>query len=329
VRPYLSYAVAAGTAIGASAVAAVLIGLVAGGDLPGQSADTRASTAVVRAVGLEPAAAAAVSAAVFSVAAGPAAASGVSGAAPSASAGSAGGLNGATGADHVLNGERGAHSFYFTRGIYTDFGRGRSWRTTWDTDYPKADQQFLIVLRRLTNLDAYDSENAVALDDPELRRFPFLYMVEVGYMDLTPAEVTGLRSYLLAGGFAFIDDFWGTREWRNFEQQMQRVLPEYSIVDLPLDHPFFRSFYEITEILQIPSIGTVRRYRGTRTHEQDGWDPQVRAIFDDDGRLMMLINWNTDIGDAWEWAEQPDYPLKFSTFAYQMGVNAIVYAMSH
>lgn len=217
------------------------------------------------------------------------------------------------------------HSFAFTRGIYSDWGGG--WRRgSWATDYPKADMQFLTVLRRLTILDAYYSENAVRLDDPELRRYPFVYMLEVGYMALTPAEAEGLRNYMLAGGFVFIDDFWGTREWLNFEDQMRRVLPEYPIVELKLEHEIFNSFYDIEEIIQVPAIGV---YRSGRTYERDGRVPFVRGIFDENGRLMMLINGNTDIGDAWEWAEQPDYPLKYSTFAYQMGANAIVYAMSH
>jgi hypothetical protein len=220
---------------------------------------------------------------------------------------------------------RAGHAFYFTRGSYTDH---RRWgRPSWSIDYPKADLQFLTVLRRLTNLDAYDSDHAMALDDPELRRHPFIYMLEVGAMSLTEAEVTGLRGYLLAGGFAFIDDFWGTREWQNFEHEMRRVLPEHGIVDLSPDHAIFNSLYQIREIVQVPSINNWRRNR--QTHEQDGRVPHVRAIFDHDGRLMMMINWNTDIGDAWEWAEQPDYPLEFSTFAYQIGANAIVYAMSH
>jgi hypothetical protein len=217
------------------------------------------------------------------------------------------------------------HAFYFTRGIYSGFRRG--WGGGWATDYPKADRQFLTVLRRLTNLDAYHSEHAVALDDPELRRHPFIYMLEVGSMSLTREEVAGLRDYLLAGGFAFIDDFWGTRQWQNFEQQMRLVLPEHEFVDLPLDHPIFSSLYHIRDIVQVPSVTNWRRNR--QTHEQDGFEPHVRAIFDHDGRLMVMINWNTDIGDAWEWAEQPDYPLEFSTFAYQIGANAIVYAMSH
>ena len=219
------------------------------------------------------------------------------------------------------------HAFAFTRGIYSDTRRGRGrGRGAWATDYPKADRQFLTVLRRLTNIDAYHSENAVALDDPELRRFPFIYMLEVGFMALEPEEASGLRDYMLAGGFVFIDDFWGTRQWYNFEQQMRRVLPEHPIVELSLDHPIFSSLYNIREIVQVPAVDNWRFRR--RTYESDGFEPHVRGILDDEGRLMMLINWNTDIGDAWEWAEQPDYPLEFSTFAYQIGANAIVYAMS-
>jgi len=139
-------------------------------------------------------------------------------------------------------------------------------------------------------------------------------------------EVTGLRDYLKAGGFLVIDDFWGTREWAVFEWNMDRVFPEHPIIDLDLEHPVFNTFYEIDEILQVPAYG---RYWGGRTSERDGYVPYVKGIEDHDGRLMAIINWNTDLGDAWEWAEQPDYPLKYSTFAFQMGVNMIVYAMSH
>lgn len=215
------------------------------------------------------------------------------------------------------------HNFYFSRAAYSSGGRYWSWQT----DYPKADQQFLTVVKRLTNLDASDREHAVRLDDPDLRRFPFLYAVEVGRMSLTPAEVQGLRGYLLAGGFLVVDDFWGTYEWRSFEHQMRRVFPEHPIVDLPLDHPIFRSYYQIDRLIQVPNVS--RGMAGGATHERDGFVPAARGIFDSHGRLMVVVNWNTDLGDAWEWAEQDRYPLRFSTFAYQMGVNFIVYAMSH
>jgi Domain of unknown function (DUF4159) len=227
--------------------------------------------------------------------------------------------------------DRGQHAFYFTRGIYSDYGR-RGWfgggGGSWDVDYPKADRQFVTVLRRLTNLDAYYSEygHAMRLDDPELRRYPFLYILEVGRISLSPGEVKGLRDYMLSGGFVFVDDFWGEQQWSVFAQQMRDVLPDHPIVEMSLDHPVFKVFYEIRELQQMPSIN---HWRGGRRTECPGCDYAVRGIFDEDGQLMMLINWNTDNGDAWEWAEQPDIPLKFTTYAYQLGVNAIVYAMSH
>ncbi len=219
------------------------------------------------------------------------------------------------------------HEFYFTRAAYSSWRGGRGGRgQSWAIDYPKSDRQFLTVLKRLTNLDAYDDENAILLTDDNIRHFPFLYALEVGYMNMSPPEVEGLRNYLLAGGFLVIDDFWGTQEWANFEYQMGLVFPGRPIKDLELDHPVFNTFYEIDEILQVPAYG---RFWGGATWERDGYVPYVKGIEDDDGRLMVIINWNTDLGDAWEWAEQPDYPLQYSTFAFQMGVNMIVYAMSH
>ena len=193
-------------------------------------------------------------------------------------------------------------------------------------DYPKADRQFLTVISNLIDIDAPDTENAVRLDDPNLRRFPFLYALEVGDIMLTDAEVKGLRKYLLAGGFLVVDDFWGTWEWQVFESEILRVLPEYPIIDLPLDHPVFNTVYKIEEIIQVPSIYNAQ---GGPTWEQDGYVPAAKAIFDDKGRLMVAINWNTDLGDAWEWAERPEYPLVYSTFAVEMGINFIVYSMSH
>ena len=215
-----------------------------------------------------------------------------------------------------------AREFFFTRAVYNS---GYRW-SSWATDYPKADRQFLIILERLIDLDAYEAENAVRLDDPNVRRFPFLYALEVGDMYMSEAEAEGLRDYLLAGGFLMIDDFWGTWEWANFESEIRRVLPEHPIVDIPLDHPIFNTVYNIEEIVQVPSIGNAQ---GGPTWERDGYEPQVKGIFDEDGRLMVIINWNTDIGDAWEWAESPYYPLRYSTYAIEITINIIVYAMSH
>ena len=219
----------------------------------------------------------------------------------------------------------GRFPFYWTRAIYSGWGRG--WRgQSWAIDYPKGDQQFILVLKRLVQLDVYDWDNAVRLDDPDLRRFPVLYAVEVGGMELTEPEVEGLRGYLDAGGFLIVDDFWGN-EWMAWEYNINRVFPDRPIVDIGLDHPLYSSYYDITEIKQVPARG--RGIYGRPTEECYGCYPAVRGIYDDEGRLMVIINWNTDLGDAWEWAEDPSYPLAYSTYAYEMGANMIVYAMSH
>jgi hypothetical protein len=218
------------------------------------------------------------------------------------------------------------HNFYFVRAQYTDGGAYPNWKD-WKTDFPKADVQFLTVFTRLADVDAFEQGLPIRLDDPELRRFPYLYAVEVGQMKLTDTEVEGLRDYLLAGGFLVVDDFWGTDEWRSFETQMRRVLPERRLVDVPMDHALFHSYYDIDEIVQVPNSGQAAS--GGRTWESDGVVPAVRGIFAEDGRLMVVANWNTDLGDAWEYAESPYYPLQYSTYAIRMGVNMIVYALSH
>ena len=215
-----------------------------------------------------------------------------------------------------------AREFFFTRAIYNS---GYRW-SSWATDYPKADRQFLVILDRLIDVDAYEGENAVRLDDASVRKYPFLYALEVGDMYMTEAEAQGLRDYLMAGGFLMIDDFWGTWEWANFEAEIRRVLPEFPVVDVPLDHPIFNTVYNIEEIVQVPAINNAQ---GGPTWERDGYEAQVKGIFDENGRLMVIINWNTDIGDAWEWAESPYYPLRYSTYAIEITVNIIVYAMSH
>lgn len=218
------------------------------------------------------------------------------------------------------------HELYFTRGIYGEDLGSESWGPRWSVDYPKADQQFLVALRRLSVVDAFESEHALPLSDPALRDFPFLYILEVGSLSLSEAEAEGLRQYLLAGGFMVVDDFWGSRAWANFEAQMRRVFPDRQIVEVPLEHPVFHAFYDITEIIQVPNV---HQAGGGPTWEYDGRVPHVRGIFDDAGRLMVVVNWNTDLGDAWEWADLPSYPLRYSTYALKLGINFIIYAMTY
>jgi len=222
-----------------------------------------------------------------------------------------------------------AHEFFFTRGIYSDTGDD-DWGGRWAVDYPKADLQFLVALKRLSTVHAFDSDNALELDDPQLRKFPFLYILEVGSMNLSDAEAIALREYLEAGGFMVVDDFWGSWAWQNFVVQMKRVFPDRDFVELPMEHPVFHAFYDVGEILQVPNVyqGSMVK-NGGPTHEYDGYVPHVRGMFDDEGRLMVLVNWNTDLGDAWEWADDPNYPLKFSTFAFEIGINFVIYGMTY
>jgi len=217
--------------------------------------------------------------------------------------------------------------FTFIRSVYNGLG-GWGYYKGWYTDWPKADRQFILGIMRLTNIRAAAQERTIPLTDPEIFRFPFIYAVEVGHMDLTEEEAVALREYLMRGGFLFCDDFWGSWEWENFRKTMARVLPGMNIVDIPMDHPVFHSYYDIAEIIQVPNVGNAL-YRPGMTYEQDGFIPHCRGIFDPDGRLLVVINWNTDLGDAWEWADLPGFPARFSTYAYQIGINSIVYAMSH
>jgi len=227
--------------------------------------------------------------------------------------------------------EQAQHEFYFTRGMYSDeFGVGDELGGSWAIDYPKADRHFLFALDRLSILDTSPDENAVKLTDPKLRQLPFIYALEVGAMQLNEAEVDALRSYLLTGGFLLIDDFWGSWAWKNLVEQMQLVFPDRKIVEIPPSHPIFHVVYDVEEISQIPNLRNGIAYERTGiTHENDGKEPTVSGIFDDNGNLMVLINWNTDLGDAWEWADHPEYPSHFSTYAVKLGVNIVIYAMTH
>ena len=219
-----------------------------------------------------------------------------------------------------------AHEFYMTRGVFASPTDGDDWGPRWAMDFPEAEMHFLVALRRLTRIDSTTRENPRALDDGALGDYPFLYMVEVGAMRLDDEERDGLRNYLLAGGFLVIDDFWGTWAWEGFRVQLRQLFPDLSIVDVPLDHPVFNIVHDVRALMQVPNVALA----GTgRTHEYDGYTPKVRGIFDADGRLMVLINWNTDLGDAWEWADDPGYPLRYSNYAYKLGVNAVIYALSY
>lgn len=216
------------------------------------------------------------------------------------------------------------HEFTFARLIYS----GGDWlRSNWAVDYPKADKQFLQALRSATDFSFVNEENVtVAVDSPQLFDYPFVYAVEVGYMNLSKADAFNLREYLLRGGFLVVDDFHGEYEWNHFENQMRKVLPEFQIEDLPISHPIFHCYFDIEELFQVPGLQFV--YSG-RTWEKGGFEAHFRGIRNDQGRLMVMINHNVDLGDAWEWAEQEAYPRHYANLAFQLGINYIIYSMTH
>ena len=247
--------------------------------------------------------------------------------------------------------------FYFTRLMYTDIrGRGPrpgqpppstdfehghglgdrlsgyygAWMTdTWDADY-----QYMWGIQRLTNTKLSMTPHPMPIMDPDLFQYPYIYVVEVGQMELTDTEAARLREYLLRGGFWHCDDFWGLRQWNQFERQMKKIFPDREIVDIPPSHELFHIFYDINEVLQPPNVGLGEIYTRsggqTRTWEQpDDTEPRVRGVFDDAGRLMVLITYNADLGDAWEWMDDPEYPARFTGYAYRLGMNSIIYAMTH
>jgi hypothetical protein len=218
------------------------------------------------------------------------------------------------------------HEFYFTRGIYSGVNDGDDWGPRWAIDYPEADQHFLTALRRLSSVDAYPNENALPLGGTDIREFPFIYIVEAGALNLNEDERQTLHDYLLSGGFLVVDDFWGTWAWKTLVAQMQRVFPNRAFQDVPLDHPLFHAYFDIDKLIQVPNVALAQ---GNKTHEYDGFVPQARGIFDANGRLMVLVNWNTDLGDAWEWADSSNYPLHYSNYAYQLGINIVIYAMTY
>jgi Domain of unknown function (DUF4159) len=219
----------------------------------------------------------------------------------------------------------------FARVRYQGFGGGYYGRrgrrgSRWSTDYPKADRQFVSGVRRLTKLDARSVEQVVDPDSDEIFNWPWLYAVEVGGWSFTPSQAERMRAHLLKGGFLMVDDFHGTAEWQVFEAGIRLIFPDRPIEDLPDDDEIFHVLYDVGERLQVPNVGYIYSHI---TYEKGGVVPHWRAIRDDNGRVMVAICHNMDLGDAWEWADHPQYPERFTSLAYRVGINYIIYGMTH
>jgi hypothetical protein len=225
--------------------------------------------------------------------------------------------------------------FHMARMIYRTNARAGSRgiaQPMWAVDYPQAEEHFFAALRRLTNIQVADDSRHLELTDERLFSHPFLFLQQPGAGRWNPSDedARNLREYFARGGFMLVDDFHGEDEWLYFESVMDYVLPGYRIVDIPVTDSLMNVFFDLAERQQIPGArhlgyGFGGGGGGIRMEGPPHW----RGIYDDNGRLIVAINHNMDMGDAWEHADDPNYPGPMTAQAYQLGLNYVIYAMTH
>ena len=224
--------------------------------------------------------------------------------------------------------------FHMARMIYKTFGGAGSHgiiQPWWAVDYPFAEEHFLAALRRLTKLSVADDSRHLELTDERLFDYPFLFMQQPGNGNWRPTDQDAerLREYLERGGFLLVDDMHGEYEWAIFEAAIRRVLPDRPIVEIPDDDPLMNVFFNLGDRIQIPGLRHLVLYRDGQIGTRMEGPPHWRGIYDDQGRLEVAINFNMDMGDAWEHADDPWYPAPMTGQAYRLGVNYVIYAMTH
>ena len=227
--------------------------------------------------------------------------------------------------------------FTFCRLQYTAVRR--EWLGTgWNTDYPDADHNLPFRYSQLTGANVARTEAGdpfhavVTATDVGLYECPFIFASDVGTIRFSEIEAVRLRDYLLKGGFLWADDFWGDYAWRNWTAEMERVLPGHQIVEVAMDHPIFHTLYSVDSIPQIPSIQHWRQSgrRGTSERGSESAVYRMYGIADESGRLMVIMTHNTDIADGWEReGEDDEFFFLFSPNAYAIGINVIIYVMTH
>ena len=222
----------------------------------------------------------------------------------------------------------------------SEFRRGFDWRegnTNWTIDYPRSDRHLALALKRLTRIDVRSVEQPINLDtDDDVFNYPWLYAVEVGHWELTPNQIARFREFLLRGGFFMCDDFHGNDEWAVFLESMQKVFPDRPIVDIENRDQIFHAVFDLDDRYQVPGAqflvthSVCEKCPTARPPVLGGGDAaHWRGIYDDHGRLMVAICHNMDLGDSWENADDPRYPEKYSALGIRIGVNYIVYSMTH
>ena len=237
----------------------------------------------------------------------------------------------------------GAPEFTFVRGKYTNYsgysgrrsGPGRGW---WETDFEDSDRNFLRGVRRYTKLDANSwGFKALDLTDPELFEHTFLYInmkripinVSGSGPNFSAEEAAALREFMLRGGFVMFDDFWGQQHWEDFLIEFIKIFPDRELQKLDTNHTIFHSFFDIDEFTQVPGRSVTWNYGSGFYLDDPDYPPSVHGVFDDDGRVMMVANFNTDLGDGWEHTFYDEYPTQYCNEAYKLGINYIIYALSH
>jgi len=237
---------------------------------------------------------------------------------------------------HLARPESFDGKFHYCRAVYRSNPRGDG--GGWTTDYPLADIDLSIRLSELTKIAvSFDAPGQprhliVRLTDDELFQCPVIIMQEVGRLLLTREDADRLRTYLLKGGFLWVDDFWGSYAWDVFESEIRKVFPapDYQIIDVPAAHPIFHTMFDLDSVPQIPGIGTWLGGGRTSERGEDSAVVHTRAIADSHGRVMVFITHNTDVSDSWEReGEDPEYFYKFSVNGYRVAVNVLLYAMTH
>jgi hypothetical protein len=232
--------------------------------------------------------------------------------------------------------------FHFVRLEYTDLpqyhrrwgfaSRGANGEGWWMVDWPDADEHFTQGVERLTRIHAGDTRH-LRLTDDRIFDYPWIYATQTGWWGLTDTETARLREYLLRGGFLVVDDFWGPEQWEVFRTTMERVLPGRPIIDIAESDSVMHVLYDIGEKDRtfIPGTRHLRRgpSGGTVVEQPPGTEPTWRALYDDKQRMVVAINFNTDVGDAWEYADSPDYPEAMTTLAYRYGLNYLIYSLTH
>jgi len=247
--------------------------------------------------------------------------------------------------EEPLDNRPGEHEFIFVRGKYDSypgswgprFGRGRRNRQWWETDFDDADRNLLRGVRRYTTLDTSSrGYKPMSLTDPELFEYPFLYinmkrvpLYSGNGPDFKPEEAAALREYMLRGGFVMLDDFWGPEHWQDFLVELAKIFPDRTPRKLETDHSIFHCFFDINEIKQVPGRGVTWGFGMGFILDNPDYPTTVHGVFDDDGRMMMAVNHNTDLGDGWEHTFDQFYPTRYCNEAYKIGINFIVYALSH